>query len=93
MEAPSPPGFKLDQTFFGFKPEHRVDLHDNLFNLLWHGDGRWDWDMLYNMPIFLRKFYVKRVNKLIEERNAQREAAIEKAKNKRKSNSMPKSPF
>jgi hypothetical protein len=83
----------LDQTFFGFKPEQRVDLHDNLFNLLWHGDGRWDWDMLYNMPIFLRKFYVKRVNKLIEERNAQQEAAIENAKKKRKSNSIPKSPF
>jgi hypothetical protein len=93
MEAPSLPGFQLDQTFFGFKPEHRLDLHDNLFNLIWHGEGRWDWDMLYNMPIFLRRFYTKRVNKLIEDRNAQHEAAIEKAKNKRKSNNIPKSPF
>jgi hypothetical protein len=83
----------LDQTFFGFKPEHRIDLHDNLFNLLWHGEGRWDWDTLYNMPVFLRKFYVKRVNKLIEDRNEAQEAAIEKAKNKRKSNNIAKSPF
>lgn len=93
MEAPSKLGFRLDQTFFGFNPEHRIDLHDNLFNLLWHGDGRWDWDMLYNMPIFLRKFYVKRVNKLIEDRSAAQEAANEKAKNKRKSNNIAKSPF
>jgi len=83
----------LDQTFFGFKPEHRIDLHDNLFNLLWHGDGRWDWDMLYNMPIFLRKFYVKRVNKLIEDRAAAQQAANEKTKNKNKSNNIAKSPF
>ena len=43
MEAPSFQGFNLEQTFFGFKPEHRVDLHDQLFNILWAGEGRWTW--------------------------------------------------
>lgn len=83
----------MDQTFFGFKPEDRVDLHDNLFNLLWHGEGRWDWDTLYNMPIFLRTFYIKRVNKIIQDRKAQQQANLEQLKNKRKSNNIPKSPF
>lgn len=67
-EAPSNLGFKLDQTFFGFSPQDRVQLHENIFNLLWHGEGRWDWDTIYNMPIFLRKFYIKRVNAIIQER-------------------------
>jgi len=67
-EAPSLLGFKLDQTFFGFNPQDRVQLHENIFNLLWHGEGRWDWDTIYNMPIFLRKFYIKRVNAIIQER-------------------------
>lgn len=67
-EAPSSLGFKLDQTFFGFKPQDRVQLHENIFNLLWHGEGRWDWDTIYDMPIFLRRFYIKRVNALIQER-------------------------
>lgn len=67
-EAPSILGFKLEQTFFGFKPKDRVQLHENIFNLLWHGEGRWDWDTIYNMPIFLRNFYVKRVNSIIQER-------------------------
>jgi len=67
-EAPSILGFKLEQTFFGFKPQDRVQLHENIFNLLWHGEGRWDWDTIYNMPIFLRNFYVKRVNSIIQER-------------------------
>ena len=67
-EAPSNLGFKLDQTFFGFNPQYRVQLHENIFNLLWHGEGRWDWDTIYNMPIFLRKFYIKRVNSIIQER-------------------------
>lgn len=67
-EAPSVLGFKLDQTFFGFKPQDRVQLHENIFNLLWHGEGRWDWDTIYSMPIFLRKFYIKRVNAIVQER-------------------------
>ena len=67
-EAPSSLGFKLDQTFFGFSPQDRVQLHENIFNLLWHGEGRWDWDTIYTMPIFLRKFYIKRVNAIIQER-------------------------
>ena len=68
MEAPSLLDFSLDQTFFGFNPEDQVILHDNLFNMIWHGEGRWDWDTIYDMPIFLRRFYIKRVNALIQER-------------------------
>jgi hypothetical protein len=87
MEAPSNLGFKLDQTFFGFSPQDRVQLHENIFNLLWHGEGRWDWDTIYNMPIFLRKFYIKRVNAIIQER-------IDRAKQqqKQKSRTTTKSP-
>ena len=51
MEAPSNLDFNLDQTFFGFKPEHQVQLHDQLFELLWAGEGRWDWDTIYNLPM------------------------------------------
>jgi len=65
-EAPLLPGFKLDSTFFGFKPEDRPKLHDNLFELLWAGEGRWDWHTIYNMPIFLRNFWVRKLNKLHE---------------------------
>jgi len=87
MEAPSNLGFKLDQTFFGFSPQDRVQLHENIFNLLWHGEGRWDWDTIYNMPIFLRKFYIKQVNAIIQER-------IDRAKQqqKQKSRTTTKSP-
>jgi len=87
MEAPSNLGFKLDQTFFGFSPQDRVQLHENIFNLLWHGEGRWDWDTIYNMPIFLRKFYIKQVNAIIQER-------IDRAEQqqKQKSRTTTKSP-
>lgn len=65
-EAPSPPGFNLDQTFFGFKPEDRITLHENIFNLIWHGEGRWDWNTIYNMPVPIRVMWTKRINTILE---------------------------
>ena len=65
-EAPSKLGFNLGQTFFGFKPKDRVDLHDQIFDMLWIGEGRWTWNDIYHMPLFLRKFYVKKLNSIHE---------------------------
>jgi hypothetical protein len=65
QEAPSLPGFNLDQTFFGFSPKDRIILHENIFNLIWHGEGRWDWDTIYNMPIPIRTLWMKRINDIL----------------------------
>lgn len=62
MEAPFPPGFNLDRTFFGLDPKDRLDIHELIFDLIWHGDGRWDWNTIYNMPIFLRTFWLQKLN-------------------------------
>jgi hypothetical protein len=83
MEAPSLPCFKLTQTFFGLNPSDRQRLHENIFNLIWHGEGRWDWDTIYNMPIFLRSFWTKKVNFLLE----QREEHFKKARSKKRRSS------
>jgi len=79
-EAPLLPGFKLDQTFFGFNPEDRVKLHGQLFDLLWVGEGRWDWDTLYSMPIHLRSFYIKKINKINHDRQDAQRKSIAKQK-------------
>jgi hypothetical protein len=72
-EAPSLQGFLLTPTFFGFKPEDRVTLHDSLFNLLWYGAGRWDWQTLYTMPVHIRRFWISKINKMQDEASAARE--------------------
>ena len=72
-EAPSLQGFLLTPTFFGFKPEDRVTLHDSLFNLLWYGAGSWDWQTLYTMPVHIRRFWISKINKMQDEAAAARE--------------------
>jgi hypothetical protein len=69
----------LEQTFFGFKPEDRVQLHESLFNLIWVGQGRWDWDTLYTMPVHIRRFWISKLNKMHDEKQSATEQAKAKA--------------
>ena len=86
MGAPSSLGFRLEQTFFGFKPEDRVALHESLFNLVWYGAGRWDWETLYAMPVYIRRFWIKKINKMTEEANqrAEQQRSKQQARQKQK---------
>ena len=68
----------MGQTFFGFNPTDRVHLHEAIFRLIWYGEGRWDWDTIYNLPIFIRKFYANHINSILESRAEAAEAAAEK---------------
>ena len=83
MGAPSILGFQLEQTFFGFKPTDRVVFHENLFNLVWRGEGRWDWDTVYHMPIMIRRFWVTKINKMDDAAEAAAAEQLEKSKNSR----------
>lgn len=91
MGAPSRLGFLLEQTFFGFKPEDRVQLHESLFNLVWHGNGRWSWSELYNMPVYLRRFWIRKINQIYEE--AKQRDDQNKAAQSIKRNKVVKSPL
>jgi hypothetical protein len=82
--APSTPGFRLEQTFFGFKPEDRVQLHSSLFDLIWFGAGRWDWQTLYTMPVHIRRFWISKINKMQDEKAAAIEQQKSKASMKKK---------
>ena len=90
MGAPSPPGFVLDQTFFGFKPKHQVQFHDQLFDLLWAGDGRWDWDTIYNLPLHIRRLWVTRINRMRDQQNNEQSQAEQRAKDEIKRIKKPK---
>lgn len=70
----------MDQTFFGFKPEDQVQLHARLFDLLQAGEGCWDWDTIYNLPIYLRRYWITRINQQRTAAADREQAAAERAK-------------
>ncbi len=82
MEAPLLPGFQSDLIFSGFNSQYRVQLHDSIFEMVWFGEGRWSWQDIYEMPIFLRRFWIKKINGIVKDR----QDAIKKQQQQLKSN-------
>tara|TARA_R110002012_G_scaffold86468_3_gene214826 strand:- start:357 stop:674 length:318 start_codon:yes stop_codon:yes gene_type:complete len=50
----------LDLTFFGLTPkiapEVRISLFKNIHSIIFHSKGGYDFNTIYNMPIWLRRF-------------------------------------
>ena len=81
MGALTLPCFVLPLTFFGFKPEHQVLLHNQIFDLLWAGEGRWTFQDIYTMPLRIRKLWISRINKIRSDEQAQLEEKQSKQRN------------
>jgi hypothetical protein len=77
-EAPSKVGFQSDLIFSGFNDKYRLELHESIFNIVWFGEGRWSWQDIYEMPIFLRRFWIKKMQGIVKERNDARKASLQK---------------
>ena len=52
--------FQLDLAFFGLTseviPHLRASLFHQIHEIVFHGQGGYDWDTVYNMPVWLRKY-------------------------------------
>lgn len=63
--------FQLDLAFFGLTSElagpYRVNLFTQIHEMVFHGQGGYDWETIYNMPIWLRKFTFHQIKKYYEE--------------------------
>ena len=59
-------------TFFGLTSSHRFNLFSEINEIIFHGRGGYTWDVVYDMPIWLRKFTF---NKLKEFYDKEQEAA------------------
>ena len=64
--------YQLVLTFFGLTSTHRFNLFSQIHEIVFHGKGGYDWETVYNMPIWLRKFTF---NKLKEFYDKEQEAA------------------
>ena len=51
----------MGRTFFGLTSEHKIEIHKTIFALAYYGNGGFTFDQVYNMPIYLRNFYIKQL--------------------------------
>lgn len=63
----------MDLTFFGLTSEvakpYRVNLFTQIHEIVFHGQGGYDWETVYNMPIWLRKFTFHKMKEHYDEKN------------------------
>ena len=67
--------FQLGLAFFGLSyetaPQARNALFTQIHEIVFHGKGGYDWNTIYNMPIWLRRFTFTRIQDFYkEEKNA-----------------------
>ena len=60
-------------TFFSLTHSQAVEYRQNLFNqiheIVFHGNGGYDWHTVYEMPIWLRNFTYKKISDHFEAQN------------------------
>ena len=63
----------MDLTFFGLTSEvakqYRVNLFTQIHEIVFYGQGGYDWETVYNMPIWLRKFTFHKMKIHYDEKN------------------------
>ena len=65
--------FQLDLTFFGLTsntaPEFRLTVFKQIHEIVFHGQGGYDWNTVYNMPLWLRKYTFNEIRTYYEQQN------------------------
>ena len=63
-------------------------MHRQIFDLIYYGNGGFNWSDVYEMPIWLRTFYIKSIEKALRDK-----AEAEKKASKKSNASMKKPNF
>lgn len=64
---------RLGLTFFGLTSDYRKYFFSQIHDIVFHGNGGYDWYTVYNMPIWLRKFTYSSLNEYYSRQNSEYE--------------------
>ena len=66
--------------FFGLTSNYRAALFNQIHEIIFHGNGGYDWYTVYNMPIWLRNFTFKKLQEHYDKiNNAESENNVQKS--------------
>ena len=85
MESPAIPfavQLPSDSTFFGLTRKYKLNVADQIFDLTYHSKGAFSYTEVRNMPVYMRLYYMRRLNKLFEDQNKSREKSVKEMKSK-----------
>tara|TARA_R110002051_G_scaffold282234_1_gene343994 strand:- start:34 stop:303 length:270 start_codon:yes stop_codon:yes gene_type:complete len=65
----------LGLTFFGLTSKYRIEIFNQIHDLVYYGKGGFIHSEVYDMPLWLRKFHIQRIVQHIEKQNEEQEKA------------------
>ena len=78
---------QLVQAFFILTSEEVIRYRKNLFTqiheIVFHGQGGYDWETVYNMPVWLRKFTFDQINTFYSKKQQQQQEQQPKNSNQK----------
>lgn len=76
---------QLTSTFFGLTSNEIANTRKNLFTqiheICFHGKGGYDWNIVYNMPIWLRNFTFSQIQSFYKKESESINKANQQSKN------------
>jgi hypothetical protein len=72
----------LGSTFFGQTStnvkKNRLNLFTEIHEIVFHGQGGYDWETIYNMPTWLRRFTFNKIKEYYDKQNESTQKATAK---------------
>ncbi len=59
--------------FFGLTPNYRQLLYTEIHDLVYHGGGGFIHSEVYNMPVWMRRYHIDRINEFNKKQNEELE--------------------
>ena len=74
--------YLFHSTFFGLTQDYRLFLFKQIHEIVFHGNGGYDWNTVYNMPIWLRRFTFETLREHYEKQKEETDKQQSMLKNK-----------
>ena len=68
-----------DWTFFGLTPSYKLFKEDQCFDLAFHGKGSFSYQEAYDLPVYKRVYFIKKLNDQFKKETKAHEDAMRKS--------------
>ena len=82
LESISQLGLAFFGLTFDIAPQARAAIFTQIHQICFHGNGGYDWNTVYNMPIWLRRFIFNKINEFYSDEKKQMDDAKNGGKQK-----------
>jgi hypothetical protein len=75
-------------AFFGLTLNYRGNVFTQIHEILFYGQGGYDYETIYNMPLWLRRFTYNKINEFYEKKHEKTDTVDQSIKNMKAAGSV-----